>query len=126
MWENFNRKQLIGLRVVCIEAFVSPKVLGVHGRILKGFGDTNRYPDKISADSYVIIESDEPFGGNNGRGHGRDGHCWIIPLSHLKLENEVCGPPLPEHLIQERKIIEKCRKLWNNSNFVKVNPKFVY
>lgn len=36
------------------------------------------------------------------------------------------GPPLPEHIKQQRAIMRKCKVLWNNSNFVKKNPALVY
>ena len=75
----------------------------------------------LSYFSDVGFHSELLFSDPRGRGHseggGKRGQCWNIYESQVKFYTR---------LTKEERIINKCKKLWNQSTYVQNNPEQMY
>ncbi len=105
----------VGDRVRCILSYDNTNIVGLSGTVIKIY--SNRW--RVEDFQYLAIEFDENIDGHHcGMGGVKYGHGWNISADHLEPEQQIYGPPCPEYIINERKVKEKARKTWNNSNFV--------
>jgi len=107
---NFN----IGDRVLCTgSAERNGTTKNKEGTII-GFQNNNK--------NIPCVEFDSPISGGHAGDpfKGKDKHCWNFWRDTKYLEL------ISTSNVQRTSLERKCRKLWNDSNFVKNNPKHAY
>ena len=65
-----------GDRIICSEKIGHDSESGLHGRVV----ETARLSDTVG------VEFDKNIGGHNSDGLGKQGHCWYMHISGLRLE----------------------------------------
>jgi len=99
----------IGTRVIGIGTYEGEDIQGLHGTIVF-------LPTSLGTEETYCVEFDEELvDGHTGRGNGRDRHCWWCPPDQLFLA-------IKQLRLHNNPIINKTRKLWNNSKYVKNHP----
>lgn len=112
----------VGDRVRCIEPYDRANIVGMVGTVVKIYREAH---GKYCQD--LAIEFDEHMGGHScSMADVKDGHGWNIPADRLEPAEPFYGPPCPEAIVQERKVREKARTLWNKSKFVVKHPHLAY